>query len=100
MELRPPNSPSIAPLLYLAESCLFPLYPRKTICFRRYTVLDSREAREIRIRKEWSDKSRWMVNWVGPGPGERSTELVLAQDKGFVEKDNSQYGSGRCLEET
>ena len=22
-----------------------------------------------------------MVNWTGPGPGERSTELVLAQDR-------------------
>ena len=29
-----------------------------------------------------------MVNWAGPGPGERSTELVLAQDKGPAEKDN------------
>ena len=27
----------------------------------------------------------------GSGPGERSTELVLAQDKGFMEKDNGQY---------
>ena len=41
-----------------------------------------------------------MVNRAGPGPGERSTELVLAQDKGPAEKDNSQYGSGRCLEQT
>ena len=80
--------------------------------------MDSREAREIRIRKgrgrgwcsppgtpppgEWVSSDGpgsgqrdcgtnpgEMVNWAGPGPGERSTELVLAQDKGFVEKDNS-----------
>ena len=31
----------------------------------------------------------WMVNWADPGPGERSTELVLAKDKGSREKDKS-----------
>ena len=66
--------------------------------------MDSWKAREIRIRggtKKWLDKPRCeMVNWAVSGPGERSTELVLAQDKGPAEKDNSQYGSGRCLEQT
>ena len=66
--------------------------------------MDSWKAREIRISKgdrEMAGQTQvWMVNWAGPGPGERSTELVLAQDKGSVEKDKSQFWPGRCFEQT
>ena len=72
--------------------------------FVKNTVMDSWKAREIRIRrgdKEMAGQTQvWMVNWAGSGPGERSTELVLAQDKGFMEKDNNQYWSGRYFEQT
>ena len=42
----------------------------------------------------------WMVNWTGPGPGVRSTDLVLGQDKGPAERDKIHYGSGRGCEQT
>ena len=60
-----------------------------------YIVMDSWKAREIRIRrgtKKWLDRIQvWMVNWTGPGPGVRSTDLVLGQDKGPAERDNDYY---------
>ena len=62
------------------------------IILSKGTVMDSGKAREIRIRrgtKKWLDKTQvLMVNWTGPGPGVRSTDLVLGQDKGPAERDN------------